>query len=107
MGQLAAINSLMNPMSMYNYQAMAAMMGGGTGNSATSGANSTSGGGGGSSSSKAATSNAGGGSGSSSSSATNQMMELQRQAEQLQRQYMLDMISPGSLGQSWSKKINK
>jgi hypothetical protein len=37
------------------------------------------------------------------------MLEIQRQvaaAEQLQRQYLLDMIPPGSLGQSWgsSKK---
>ena len=97
----ASSNAMMN---MYNYQAMAAMMaamggggaaGGGTSGSAGSGSNSSKGGG--------ATSNAGG-SGSSSSSATNQMLELQRQAEHLQRQYLLEMIPPGTLGQSWGKK---
>ena len=42
---------------------------------------------------------------SASAAATNQMLEIQRQAaEQLQRQYLLDMIPPGSLGQSWNKK---
>lgn len=92
--QMAAISQLMGP--MYNYQAMAAMaaMMGGSGGSS------------GSSSGKGSSSSgSGSGSGSSSSnSATNQMLELQRQAEQLQRQYLLDMIPPGSLGGSWGKK---
>lgn len=86
------MNQLLNPNAMaqmYNYQAMAAMMaamGGG-------------GGGGGSSGGSSATKSSSSGS-SSSSSATNQMLELQRQAERLQQQYMLEMIQPGSLG-SW------
>lgn len=86
--QLAAMNQLLNPMTqMYNYQAMAAMM------AAMGG---SSGGGSSSTSSTSKTSSA-----SSSSSATNQMLELQRQAERLQQQYLLDMIPPGSLGSSW------
>jgi len=75
----------MNPM-MYPYQAlaMAQLMGAsqGTATSAPTGSSS--------SSSKT--------NGSSSQSAASQMMEIQRQAaEQLQRQYLLDMIPPGSL----------
>jgi len=91
------MNAMMNPlMSMYNYQAMAAMaqamgMGSGSGSSSTG---KSAGGSSGSGSS-------GGGSSGSSSSATNQMLELQ---QQLQRQYLLDMIPPGSMGQSWGKK---
>jgi len=93
------MNAMMNPlMNMYNYQAMAAMatamgaMGSGSGSSSTgksAGGSSGSGSGG------------GGSGGGSSSSATNQMLELQ---QQLQRQYLLDMIPPGSMGQSWGKK---
>jgi len=59
---------------------------------------------GGSSSASGSGSGKSGGS-SSSQSAANQMYELQRQAaEQLQRQYLLDMIPPGSLNQSWQNK---
>merc|ERR1712051_461881 len=88
MSQLAAMSqAMMNPM-MYPYQAlaMAQLMGAsqGTATSAPTGSGS-------SSSSKT--------NGSSSQSAASQMMEIQRQAaEQLQRQYLLDMIPPGSLG---------
>ena len=90
MSQLAAMSqAMMNPM-MYPYQAlaMAQLMGAsqGTGTSAPTGSSS--------SSSKT--------NGSSSQSAASQMMEIQRQAaEQLQRQYLLDMIPPGSLG-NWA-----
>jgi len=43
-----------------------------------------------------------------SQSAASQMMEIQRQAaEQLQRQYLLDMIPPGSMGQSWPTSNKK
>lgn len=96
--QLAAMNQLLNPMNMYNYQAAMAMMAALGG----SGASSSSSGGGGSNSSSSGRGASGGS--SSSNSATNQMLELQRQAEQLQRQYLLDMIPPGSLGQGWGKK---
>jgi len=92
MSQLAAMSqAMMNPM-MYPYQAlaMAQLMGaaGGTGtNSSSSSSNSKSNG---------------------SQSAASQMMEIQRQAaEQLQRQYLLDMIPPGSLGQSWPASNKK
>jgi len=90
MSQLAAMSqAMMNPM-MYPYQAlaMAQLMGAsqGTATSAPTGSSS--------SSSKT--------NGSSSQSAASQMMEIQRQAaEQLQRQYLLDMIPPGSLG-NWA-----
>ena len=84
MNQLTAMaQAMMNPM-LYNYQAlaMAQLMGAG----GTSGSGATSG-----SSSSNSKSNG-------SSSAASQMMELQRQAaEQLQRQYLLDMIPPGGL----------
>jgi len=85
MNQLTAMaQAMMNPM-LYNYQAlaMAQLMGAGgtTGTGPTSGSSS--------SNSKS----------NGSSSAASQMMELQRQAaEQLQRQYLLDMIPPGGLG---------
>merc|ERR1719510_907818 len=85
MNQLTAMaQAMMNPM-LYNYQAlaMAQLMwtGGTSGSGATSGSSS--------SNSKS----------NGSSSAASQMMELQRQAaEQLQRQYLLDMIPPGGLG---------
>jgi hypothetical protein len=91
MSQLAAMSqAMMNPM-MYPYQAlaMAQLMGASQGSvtSAPTGSGS-------SSSSKT--------NGSSSQSAASQMMEIQRQAaEQLQRQYLLDMIPPGSLG-NWA-----
>ena len=88
MSQLAAMSqAMMNP-NMYAYQAMAMaqLMGASTGATGTPTSSS-------SSSSKT--------NGSSSQSAASQMMEIQRQAaEQLQRQYLLDMIPPGSLG-SW------
>ena len=88
MSQLAAMSQAM--MGMYPYQAlaMAQLMGAsqGTGTSTPTGSSS--------SSSKT--------NGSSSQSAASQMMEIQRQAaEQLQRQYLLDMIPPGSLG-NWA-----
>jgi len=89
MSQLAAMSqAMMNPM-MYPYQALAmAQLMGAAGSS--SGASNT---GSGSSSSNSKTN------GQSSQSAASQMMEIQRQAtEQLQRQYLLDMIPPGSLG---------
>merc|ERR1719189_2464141 len=89
MSQLAAMSqAMMNPM-MYPYQAlaMAQLMGASTGSTGTPTSSS-------SSSSKT--------NGSSSQSAASQMMEIQRQsAEQLQRQYLLDMIPPGSLG-NWA-----
>jgi len=93
MSQLAAMSqAMMNPM-MYPYQAlaMAQLMGaaGGTGatNSSSSNSNSKSNG---------------------SQSAASQMMEIQKQAaEQLQRQYLLDMIPPGSMGQSWPSSTKK
>merc|ERR1719208_522444 len=85
MNQLNAM--MMNPAAMmYNYQALAMMMGAGvTGSGSTSTTNSSS-----SSSSKT----------NGSGSAASQMMELQRQAEQLQRQYLLDMTAAG-LGSGW------
>lgn len=88
MSQLAAMSqAMMNPM-MYAYQAqaMAQLMGatGQTSSSSTGGSNSSS--------------------GKNNQSAASQMLEIQRQAaEQLQRQYLLDMI-PGTLSQSWAKK---
>ena len=87
MSQLAAMSqAMMNPM-MYPYQAlaMAQLMGaaGGTGGTTQSSSSSNS-------------------KSNGSQSAASQMMEIQRQAaEQLQRQYLLDMIPPGSMGQSW------
>jgi len=82
MSQLAAMSQAMMMYPTYQALAMAQLMG-------------ASGGGG---------SNGTGKSGSSSSQA-NQMYELQRQAaEQLQRQYLLDMIPPGGLSQSWQGK---
>lgn len=88
MSQLAAMSqAMMNPM-MYPYQAlaMAQLMG------ATQSPSSSSTGGSASSAGK------------NNQSAASQMLEIQRQAaEQLQRQYLLDMI-PGTLSQSWAKK---
>eukprot|EP00092_Neocalanus_flemingeri_P015189 GFUD01016406.1.p1 GENE.GFUD01016406.1~~GFUD01016406.1.p1 ORF type:complete len:643 (-),score=156.76 GFUD01016406.1:389-2317(-) len=92
MSQLAAMSqAMMNPM-MYPYQAlaMAQLMGaaGTTGSTQSSP----------SSNSKS----------NGSQSAASQMMEIQRQAaEQLQRQYLLDMIPPGSMGQSWPSSNKK
>merc|ERR1719210_663716 len=91
MSQLAAMSQAMMNLMMYPYQAlaMAQLMGAsqGTGTSGSTG----------SSSSSSKTNGS-----SSQSSATAQMMEIQRQAaEQLQRQYLLDMIPPGSLG-NWA-----
>ena len=92
--QLAAM--MTNPL-LYNYQAMAmaamqqttAAGGGKSSPSSTSGAGGV----------------AGSGSANNNSAATNQMLEIQRQAtEHLQRQYLLDMIPPGSLAQNWSSK---
>jgi len=93
--QLAAM--MTNPL-LYNYQAMAmAAMQQSTVATGKSSSQSGNGGGGGNSSS--------GSSGNNNSAATNQMLEIQRQAtEHLQRQYLLDMIPPGSLAQNWSKK---
>ena len=99
MSQLNAMaQAMMNPM-MYPYQAlaMAQLMGatGGTGSGTTS------------SSSANSNSKSNGG---SSQSAASQMMEIQRQAaEQLQRQYLLDMIPPGSLasGAGWPASSKK
>ena len=93
--QLAAM--MTNPL-LYNYQAMA-----------MAAMQQTTVAGGGKSSSSSGSGGGGGGGGSSSgnnnSAATNQMLEIQRQAtEHLQRQYLLDMIPPGSLAQNWSKK---
>jgi len=90
--QMAAAMAMMNPM-LYNYQAaaMAQMLGGSSGSSSSA----KSGSGSGSSGS------------SSSNAATNQMLDMQRQiTEQMQRQYMLDMISPGNNlgGSSWGSK---
>lgn len=89
MSQLAAMSqAMMNPM-MYQYQALAmanlmGATGGSGGSSSTGGSNSSS--------------------GKNNQSAASQMLEIQRQAaEQLQRQYLLDMI-PGTLSQSWAKK---
>uniref|UniRef100_A0A0K2ULI0 Transcriptional repressor p66 coiled-coil MBD2-interaction domain-containing protein n=1 Tax=Lepeophtheirus salmonis TaxID=72036 RepID=A0A0K2ULI0_LEPSM len=82
--QMAALSQhLMNPL-LYNYQALAlqaamqaaASMGNNTNNSG----------------------NAAAGVRYNSASAANQMLELQ---QQIQRQYLLDMIPPGSLSQSW------
>ena len=89
MNQLAAMSQAMMMYPTYQALAMAQLMGGGGGGS--SGANGSSGSSGGKS---------GGG---SSQAAANQMYELQRQAaEQLQRQYLMDMS--GSLSQSWQGK---
>ena len=92
--QLAAM--MTNPL-LYNYQAMAmAAMQQTTVATGKSSSQSGNSGGGNSSSS---------GSGNNNSAATNQMLEIQRQAtEHLQRQYLLDMIPPGSLAQNWSNK---
>jgi len=89
MNQLAAMSqAMMNPM-MYPYQALAMAQLMGAAGSSTGAANTGSG-----SSSTNSKSN-----GQSSQSAASQMMEIQRQAaEQLQRQYLLDMIPPGSMG---------
>merc|ERR1740137_501357 len=93
MSQLAAMSqAMMNPM-MYPYQAlaMAQLMGaaGGTGGTTQSSSSSNS-------------------KSNGSQSAASQMMEIQRQAaEQLQRQYLLDMIPPGSMGQSWPASNKK
>jgi len=93
MSQLAAMSqAMMNPM-MYPYQAlaMAQLMGaaGGTGGTTQSSSSSNS-------------------KSNGSQSAASQMMEIQRQAaEQLQRQYLLDMIPPGSMGQSWPTSNKK
>jgi len=93
MSQLAAMSqAMMNPM-MYPYQAlaMAQLMGAAGGTGATNSSSSTS-------NSKS----------NGSQSAASQMMEIQRQAaEQLQRQYLLDMIPPGTLGQSWPSSNKK
>lgn len=89
MSQLAAMSqAMMNPM-MYPYQAlaMAQLMGASGNTTGTSGTTSTN--------SKT------NGSSSQQQSAASQMMAIQQQAaEQLQRQYLLDMIPPGQLG-SW------
>merc|ERR1712080_189819 len=88
MSQLAAMSqAMMNPM-VYPYQAlaMAQLMGVTPGStpSSTGGNNSSA--------------------GKNNQSAASQMLEIQRQAaEQLQRQYLLDMI-PGTLSQPWAKK---
>ena len=90
MSQLAAMSQAMMMYPTYQALAMAQLMGaqGGGG-----------GGGGGSNGSS------GGGKSGSSQSAANQMYELQRQAaEQLQRQYLLDMIPHSGLSQSWQGK---
>jgi hypothetical protein len=90
MSQFAAMSQAMMMYPTYQALAMAQLMGSGGGGSGGS-----SGGSGGKS----------GGSQQQQQSAANQMMELQRQAaEQLQRQYLLDMIPPGSLSQSWQGK---
>ena len=90
--QLAAM--MTNPL-LYNYQAMAMAAMQQTTAAGGGKSSSSSGGGGGGSS----------GSANNNSAATNQMLEIQRQAtEHLQRQYLLDMIPPGSLAQNWSKK---
>jgi hypothetical protein len=91
--QMAAMAALMNPMMYNTYQAaaMAQMLGGSSGSSSSG----KSGSGSGSSGS------------SSSNAASNQMMDIQRQiTEQMQRQYMLEMISPGNNlgGSSWGSK---
>lgn len=89
MSQLAAMSQAMMMYPTYQALAMAQLMGAAGGG--TNGSSGSSGGGGKSS--------------NSSQSAANQMYELQRQAaEQLQRQYLLDMIPPGSLAQSWQGK---
>jgi len=85
MSQLAAMSQAMMMYPTYQALAMAQLMGAsGGGSNGTAGVGKSS---------------------SSSSSQANQMYELQRQAaEQLQRQYLLDMIPPGSLSQSWQGK---
>jgi len=88
MSQLAAMSQAMMMYPTYQALAMAQLMG------------ATGGGSSGGSNSKTGSSNSG-----NSQSAANQMYELQRQAaEQLQRQYLLDMIPPGTLNQSWQGK---
>jgi len=81
---MAQAAMMSNPAMLYNYQALAMMMGTGvTGSGASSTTNTSS-----SSNSKS----------NGSQSAASQMMELQRQAaEQLQRQYLLEMM-PGGAG---------
>jgi hypothetical protein len=92
MSQLAAMSqAMMNPM-MYPYQAlaMAQLMGASqsTGSPGVAPPSSKT-------------------NGSSSQSAASQMIEIQRQAaEQLQRQYLLDMIPPGGLG-NWGSATSK
>jgi len=89
MSQFAAMSQAMMMYPTYQALAMAQLMG--------------SGGSGGSSGGSSGKS--GGSQQQQQQSAANQMMELQRQAaEQLQRQYLLDMIPPGSLSQSWQGK---
>jgi hypothetical protein len=89
MSQFAAMSQAMMMYPTYQALAMAQLMGSG-------GSGGSSGGSGGKS---------GGSQQQQQQSAANQMMELQRQAaEQLQRQYLLDMIPPGSLSQSWQGK---
>jgi len=86
--QLAAMSqAMMNPM-MYPYQAlaMAQLMGAAGGTSGSTGSGSGSG-----------TSGSASSSSKSNGSAASQMMDLQRQAAELQRQYLMDMIPPGSL----------
>jgi len=102
--QLATMNQhLMNPL-LYNYQALvmaqamqaAELTSQSTTSLSSSHANNTS-------------SNSFGGDQSSSNLSPqldfNKMLEIRRQVtEQLQRQYLLDMISPGRLEQSWENK---
>jgi len=91
MSQLAAMSQAMMMYPTYQALAMAQLMGAAGGGGATA-SNGSSGG---------STGKSGSGS-SSNQAAANQMYELQRQAaEQLQRQYLLDM---GGLSQSWQGK---
>jgi len=87
---MAQAAMMTNPAMLYNYQALAMMMGaGGTGAASSAETRGTT-----SSSSSNSKSN-----GSGSGSAASQMMELQRQAaEQLQRQYLLEMMPGGAAG---------
>jgi len=79
---MAQAAMMSNPAMLYNYQALAMMMGTGSGASSTTNTSSSS------NNSKSQ---------NGSQSAASQMMELQRQAaEQLQRQYLLEMMPGGA-----------